>query len=99
MAPDTLIDLFTEATEIENPADRARFLDAACGNESELRRRVERLLQAHAEAGGFLARPLGKRSEPNTNQSAAVHAPLTEKSGDRIGRYKLLKQLGQGGCG
>ena len=25
--------------------------------------------------------------------------PLTEKPGDRIGRYKLLQQIGEGGCG
>jgi WD40 repeat protein/serine/threonine protein kinase len=25
--------------------------------------------------------------------------PLTEKAGDRIGRYRLLQEIGQGGCG
>src|SRR5947209_2103724 len=25
--------------------------------------------------------------------------PLSEKPGDRIGRYKLLEQIGEGGCG
>src|SRR5258707_13267008 len=25
--------------------------------------------------------------------------PLTEKPGDRIGPYKLLQQIGEGGCG
>ena len=29
----------------------------------------------------------------------AVSLPLTEKPGDRIGRYKLLQQVGEGGCG
>ena len=28
-----------------------------------------------------------------------VSFPLTEKPGDRIGRYKLLQQIGEGGCG
>src|SRR5437870_943605 len=26
-------------------------------------------------------------------------APITEKAGDRIGRYKLLQKIGEGGCG
>jgi len=29
----------------------------------------------------------------------AVSMQLTEKPGDRIGRYKLLQQIGEGGCG
>src|SRR4029453_13691948 len=46
----------------------------------------------HDEAGGFFARP--------SMQSAADPAlPLTEKAGDNIGRYKLLEQIGEGGCG
>ena len=28
-----------------------------------------------------------------------ITAPLTEKPGDRIGRYRLLQELGHGGCG
>ena len=28
-----------------------------------------------------------------------MNIPLTEKPGDRIGRYKLLQQIGEGGCG
>jgi serine/threonine protein kinase len=28
-----------------------------------------------------------------------VNIPLTEKPGDKIGRYKLLQQIGEGGCG
>src|SRR6266568_7506497 len=29
----------------------------------------------------------------------ALAAALTEKAGDRIGRYRLLKEIGHGGCG
>ena len=29
----------------------------------------------------------------------SVVTELSEKPGDRIGRYKLLQQIGEGGCG
>ncbi len=28
-----------------------------------------------------------------------VSPPVSERAGDRIGRYKLLQQIGEGGCG
>jgi len=34
-------------------------------------------------------------SEP----TVAATVPITERAGDRIGRYKLLQQIGEGGCG
>src|SRR5438552_4576958 len=36
---------------------------------------------------------------PGPQQTIALSIPLTEKPGDRIGRYKLLQQIGEGGCG
>src|SRR5438128_1533554 len=39
-------------------AERAAFLDSACAGDTELRRQVERLLQAHANAGDFLNKPV-----------------------------------------
>src|SRR5262249_54422998 len=39
-------------------ADRAAFLDEACAGDDELRRQVERLLAAHAQADAFLERPV-----------------------------------------
>jgi tRNA A-37 threonylcarbamoyl transferase component Bud32 len=42
-------------------------------------------------------------SEPSdsraANETLTVRPALTEKPGDKIGRYKLLQQLGEGGCG
>src|SRR5438105_213993 len=33
------------------------------------------------------------------SQEPEVARPLTEKAGDRIGRYRLLQEIGHGGCG
>ncbi len=51
------LDLFTEALNQTDPADRAAFLDQACAGNPELRRRLEELLAGHAQAENPLDRP------------------------------------------
>ena len=89
--------LFTLAVE-KAPAERTAFLDRECSGDAELRQRIEILLQAHERPGEFLnrspAEPPGKTFVITTGMVA-----VTEKAGDRIGRYKLLQQIGEGGCG
>jgi hypothetical protein len=46
-----------EAALDQRPEDRRAFLDRACANAPELRRRVEELLRADEEAGSFLEVP------------------------------------------
>jgi tetratricopeptide (TPR) repeat protein/tRNA A-37 threonylcarbamoyl transferase component Bud32 len=92
-ASDRDVAFFTEALHL--PADqRAAFLDRACGSGSEQRRRVEALLNAHDHVGDFLEQsPQGSATESDAGTT------IGEKPGDRIGRYKLLQQIGEGGCG
>ena len=83
--------LFDEVSEIEPGEARREFLNQACGTDAALRAQIDELLQAHETAGGFLADP--KREAP------ADSATVSFKEGDRIGRYKLLQKIGEGGCG
>src|SRR5258705_10249603 len=92
-APDPDIAVFTEALRLPRE-ERARYLDEACKADGEFRRRVEALLQAYEQAGDFLGRPAAERP-PKAAQVLAAG----EKPGDRIGHYKLLQQIGEGGCG
>ena len=48
--------IFTEALDHPDAAAQAAYLDQACGEDAELRRRVEALLAAHRGAGRFLER-------------------------------------------
>lgn len=48
--------VFTEALALP-PAERADYLDRACGDDAELRRKIEALLKAHDRVGSFMERP------------------------------------------
>ena len=75
---------------------RGAYLAEACAGDPVLRQQVEALLQAHEEAEGFLeAPPTGL----GCKRTAPLLTPLTETAGHKIGRYKLLQQIGEGGCG
>ena len=83
------------------PDQRAAYLDESCADDAALRERIEELLQANENAGAFLpqlAPDTQLQSEAERTTVRMTPAP-SEKAGDRIGRYKLLQQIGEGGCG
>jgi eukaryotic-like serine/threonine-protein kinase len=85
--------LFLVAVE-RAPAERAEFLDEACGGDAGLRKRVEALLHAHDEPGAFLS---AAKPDPNATATEVPSYPLV---GTTIaGRYKLIEQIGDGGMG
>jgi len=92
-ASDHDVAIFTEALRL--PAgERAAYLERACGGDSDLRQRVEALLKSHESVGDFL-----EDSPSRTPLLARLGGLAGEKAGDRVDRYKLLQQIGEGGCG
>jgi eukaryotic-like serine/threonine-protein kinase len=83
------IEVFNAVLELP-AAKRVAYLDRVCAGDATLRQRVEELLEAGDEAGVFLQNPAAVPSGP---------VVPGEKPGDKIGRYKLLQQIGEGGCG
>jgi serine/threonine protein kinase len=92
-APDREVVVFTEALRLP-AAERAEYLDRACAGDGELRRRVAAILQGYEQAGDFLGEPAA--GVPAANNQGIVAG---EKPGDRVGRYKLLQEIGEGGWG
>jgi tetratricopeptide (TPR) repeat protein len=83
--------IFQEAIEQHLPDSRATFLNNACGEDLELRERVERLLRSHEQLGSF--------HEQTQHDDASASQPQMERPGTVIGPYKLLQEIGHGGMG
>jgi serine/threonine protein kinase len=115
-----VLTIFAAASEL--PCEqRGDYLNQACAGEPQLRAHVESLLQAHDQAGRFLAEPtldaprssvapIAAAAASHSSEAATVgHAPahsvadagpfMREGPGTRIGPYKLLQLIGEGGFG
>ena len=93
MNDDRSIDeIFCTAIEIESSSDRQSWLNQACGDDAELRRQVDRLLEAHFRGGSIV-------DAPAHALDVTVNQPRLETPGIQIGPYKLLQQIGEGGMG
>src|SRR6476619_4637879 len=90
---DSDIELFEKVLQL-SPSEREAFMNEACRDEPGQRRRIEALLRSNDRVGNFL-------EEPPTGSIVESRARVTdrEKPGDWVGRYQLVEQIGEGGCG
>jgi serine/threonine protein kinase len=103
--------LFDAALSLPDAGVRKAFLEQTCGGNARLRETLEELLAAHARADWYLdLDPLQATAPERGAEAAAGAVPETppppeknpreiEGADVRIGRYKLLKRMGEGGCG
>jgi serine/threonine protein kinase len=89
-------EIFNTARELAAD-ERAAYLAERCGQDADLRQRIEGMLEADAAAGEFFK--THDAPSPTAIPADASLSPSIEKAGDRIGRYKLLQQIGEGGMG
>lgn len=76
-------DVFASVLERE-PAERPGFLASACHGDVELQAEVKSLLASYEESGNFLETP-------------AFEAEWSTESEERIGPYRILREIGRGG--
>jgi serine/threonine protein kinase/tetratricopeptide (TPR) repeat protein len=90
--------VFAAAVAIHSPNKRAAFLDRACAGNPALRREVESLLSAHA-ADNPLDRPPADLGRTGAYEPDLTADPPPAAVGERIGPYRLMEQIGEGGFG
>ena len=73
-------------------------MEEQCAGDKELKERVLALITAHESSDGFLEDVDGNDSFELAGALRSA-LPSDEMPGDRIDRYKLLEQLGEGGWG
>src|SRR5262249_9459086 len=76
----------------EDPSKRPALLDGACGDDRDLRARVEHLLEAHQALRSIQFYPI-----PAPDATAGLQP--CEGPGSVIGPYTLLEAIGEGGMG
>ena len=82
--------IFCRAIEIPSDQDREEYLTEVCRGNSEFKKRIQKLLAAHVQAGNFM----------NDLEDCTIERPsATEKPVMQIGPYKLREQIGEGGMG
>jgi WD40 repeat protein/predicted Ser/Thr protein kinase len=92
-SPETVKALFLQALDLE-PERRGAFLDEQCAGDAELRAAVEELLECDAKAQStpdFLHSPAA--------EARAILAPAERAVPESIGRYRIVRRLGEGGMG
>ncbi len=90
------IEVFNGALDLP-VGERAAYLDRACAGNAALRLGVEALLRADDTAGSFLENPL--LVAPADHRQAPPDLIAEAEMGECIGRYQVVQQLGEGGCG
>jgi eukaryotic-like serine/threonine-protein kinase len=85
--------VFMEVADLAGE-ERQAALVRECGEDAALRAEVEALLAADAGAGGFMESPTAGPAGMETTMG-----PMREGPGTRIGPYKVLQLIGEGGFG
>lgn len=95
--------LYSQARLIENPVERAAFLDRVCEGDPDLRVKLNQMLDLHFSASEMDSTHLSDRTDLNethfTETRRKFSSGVLEKPMDRVGPYELIEEIGEGGMG
>ncbi len=92
-------ELFDAARTLTDPVERDTFLGQECGADSRLRQRLESMLDATNDVDAFFEESAQAINTAEVAEQIRKDPAEEEEVGVRIGRYRLLQRLGDGGCG
>jgi serine/threonine-protein kinase len=92
--------ILDEVLELE-PSARAHAVERACAGDPQLLAYIEALIAADAGAAAFLETPAAEYAAGLVRAATGDGAPIDdpEQRGDRIGPYRIIREIGRGGMG
>ena len=86
--PAEIREIFEAVIELSTGDELEQYLDAACGDDVELRAEVESLIRSHDSSGRFLG---GNVASAKDEEQRAIP--------QHVGPYRIREQIGKGGMG
>ncbi|MCA8997228.1 MAG: protein kinase [Planctomycetaceae bacterium] len=96
--PQSVEGIFLAALAKDSPEEREAFLQDVCGDNADLRMRVDALLRAYQDAGSFLESPPHSPAERDLSFSFLTLSKDPSLLG-LLGDYEVYEMIGQGGMG
>ncbi|EDY84758.1 protein kinase domain [Verrucomicrobiia bacterium DG1235] len=91
--------LFDAARTLSDATERSAFLEEECKDDPGLKVRLESMLASEGEVEDFFQEGAQAINSAEIAEKIRRDPEEEESVGVRIGRYRLLQRLGDGGCG
>lgn len=91
-------EIFLDAMDIRDPAERRRFVDERSQGNSSLKDQVLSLLKASEGTHGLLNEPVFALNATE-RKASCQDGPASYTRGEAIDKYKILQEIGEGGFG